>query len=530
MSEIQAQEPPRRKSDLPGFDAHLFDLLERARQRGTSALDGVAAEDRRTVLAWLLDEKAVTQSEADRLARTPKQRTTRKEHAKRQGGKSLHDLGFACIGDVVAEPVDWLWPEWIPRGMLSLCDGRPDAGKTTLLCDIAARVTKGQAMPTEGIVPAGREPGAVIFVTSENAFAQVLRPRLESAGADLSRCYGWDATQDEEGQPDCPRLPRDADLLGRAAREYGAALVIVDPLFSHMDGGLNPNRETDVRRALVPLARIAEESGAAVIAVRHFNKSANGDAINAGGGSIGIVGTARVQLVVGKPPETSDEDPARVLAVGKMNIAMKPSARAFSIVSADGGGVSSSCVEWGGVSTSTAADLTRSRGFDARTLSPARDEAEEWLRATLSKADLPSRDVFEKGKKAGHAKKTLYRASDEVGVEKYRKGFGGPWWWGLRDPVDAQEDRTEEDDSLDTETVGKYEDGGHLRENEQVTGSVEGALEEAASIDAILAHDLGNGGSTDVPSPLLPESGDGLPGDVLAQFPIDDQDDEVDHA
>ena len=347
----------------------------------------------------------------------------------------------------------------------------------------------------------------------------------------MTLCHGWQATPDEEGLPDCPRLPRDSEILGRAVREYGAALVIVDPLFTHMDEGLNPNRDTDVRRALVPLARIAEESGAAVVAVRHFNKSANGDAINAGSGSIGIVGTARSLLMVGKPPETPDESPERVVAVAKMNIAVKPQAYSFSIVSADGGGVSSSRVEWGGVSTSTAADLTRARGGDARMLSPARDEAAQWLRDLLSAGDVSSSDVFDKGKADGHSKKTLYRASDEIGVEKYRKGFGGAWWWGLRDSIDGQDGQAVEDDSLDTETVGIYDNRGHLWENEPETRSVEGPPEEAEAIDAILAHDLGNGGPlAEQPRHGDFSSGDGLPDGDLLQIDIPDEDDEVNHA
>ena len=428
---------------------------------------------------------------------------------------ALSDLGFVCLDDVESEAVDWLWTDWIPRGMLSLCDGRPDAGKTTMLCDLAARVTKGQAMPTEDFVPAGREPGSVLFVTSENAFAQVLRPRLEAAGADLKRCHGWQWTPDKDGLPDCPRFPRDADVLAAAARELGASLIVVDPLFSHMDAGANPNRETDVRRALVPLARIAEESGAAVVVVRHFNKSANGDAINAGGGSIGIVGTARVQLIVGKPPEEPDESPGRVLAVGKMNIAPKPQSRAFSITSADSDGVATSRVLWGGVSTSTAADLTRSRGFDGQSAAPVRSEVEDWMADALEGGPRLAREMWQEAEQLGYAERTVKRAKRKLGVDALRKGFGeeGGWYWLLPSestPEDAPSNPAEEggplwEDAPDTRSKGAT---GNV-DSEQWTKGGQGAKGTPAHVRA------------------REPSGDGLPDGDLAVFPIDDVDDEV---
>ena len=456
----------------------------------------------------------------------PRDRAERPKSKKQAKSASLADLGFVCLDDVVSEAVDWLWTDWVPRGMLTLCDGRPDAGKTTLLCDLAARVTKGQAMPTEEFVPAGREPGSVLFVTSENAFAQVLRPRLEAAGADMKRCHGWQATPDKDGLPDCPRFPRDADVLGRAASELGASLIIVDPLFSHMDAGLNPNRETDVRRALVPLARIAEESGAAVVAVRHFNKSANGDAINAGGGSIGIIGTARAQLIVGKPPDEPDESPCRVLAVGKMNIAPKPTSRAFSITSAESDGVATSRVVWGGSSTSTAADLTRSRGFDGAPSAPARDEVAEWLEENLRGRERLARDMWQEAGDLGYAEATVKRAKRKLGVDAVRKGFGndGGWYWLLPSK--------EITDSLVPDTVIPFESGDPLWENstsDAPKGDQGGdPLWEGDSTkeDHVLAKgDKGDQGIRYRENgDAATASGDGLPTDSVF-IPVDEDDD-----
>ena len=60
----------------------------------------------------------------------------------------------------------------------------------------------------------------------------------------------------------------------------------------------NSFRDQDVRRALAPLARLAETLGAAVIIVRHLTKnSAEGNPLYRGGASIGIIGAARSGLL-----------------------------------------------------------------------------------------------------------------------------------------------------------------------------------------------------------------------------------------
>src|SRR5262249_42750622 len=48
---------------------------------------------------------------------------------------------------VKPEPVRWLWPGRIPLGMVTVLDGDPGLGKSTMLLDLAARLTRGDRMP-----------------------------------------------------------------------------------------------------------------------------------------------------------------------------------------------------------------------------------------------------------------------------------------------------------------------------------------------------------------------------------------------
>ena len=48
------------------------------------------------------------------------------------------------VADVQPERVHWLWPRRFAAGELTILDGDPGLGKSTLLCGLAARLTAGR--------------------------------------------------------------------------------------------------------------------------------------------------------------------------------------------------------------------------------------------------------------------------------------------------------------------------------------------------------------------------------------------------
>src|ERR1700704_3468488 len=71
----------------------------------------------------------------------------------------------------------------IPFGELSLLDGDPGTNKSSLSLALAARLSSGKAMPDGTMI----ERGGVLLLVAEDSLAKTVRPRLEAAGADLSR-------------------------------------------------------------------------------------------------------------------------------------------------------------------------------------------------------------------------------------------------------------------------------------------------------------------------------------------------------
>ena len=321
-----------------------------------------------------------------------------------------------CVNDVASERVRWLWPGRIPRGKVTVLDGDPGVGKSTLTLTIAAKVSTGSPFP-DGACP---ELGAVILLSAEDDIGDTIRPRLEVAGADLERCWVLPDVRPDGEPPRPPELPADLNLLEDLVKARAAALVVVDPIAAFLSGTVDMHRDQDIRRVLAGMAYTAARTGAAVVIVRHMNKSGGSNPLYRGGGSIGIVGAARAGLLAAPDP---DDDRRRVLAVTKSNLAALPPALAYRLVSDELYGCAR--VVWDGTTSHSAADLL-GVGAEPDPEAPARTEAEDFLRALLADGAVRTKDVQREAREAGIAWRTVERAKAALGVAAERIGKPGP--------------------------------------------------------------------------------------------------------
>jgi hypothetical protein len=318
------------------------------------------------------------------------------------------------LADVVAEDVPWLWPGRIPLGNLTLLEGNPGLGKSTVALDLAARVTRSASMPddTPGI------DGSVLLCTAEDSLAHTVRPRIEAAGGDIRRVYDVQAPVGADGDSRPLVFPDDDELLCLALGQHpDVRLVIVDPLAAFLSAGVDAHKDQDVRRVLARLKKIATDAGVAILLIRHLNKAHGGQAIARGGGSIGIGGAARSILLVDADPEAPDA--GRVLASVKNNLAAKPDSLRFHIATCDRG----SRVQYDGQSRFTADELHAANGAGPEDRS-AREEASEWLLHELAEGPKPARDLKRAARDDGVSERTLDRAKTTLGVTHQRHGFG----------------------------------------------------------------------------------------------------------
>jgi hypothetical protein len=237
--------------------------------------------------------------------------------------KLLADLVVTTMSDVESEEVRWLWEGRIPLGKLTVLEGDPKSGKSTMTLDLIARVTTGAPMP-DGTASGVCGPANCVLMTAEDGLRDTVRPRLDLAEADPALVCVWEAVLvvQEEGTNGVrmPSLPLDIARLERLVTQRKARLVVVDVLAAYLGERVDSHHDADVRRALAPLAKMAERTGAAVVVLRHLNKGGGGKALYRGGGSIGISGQARSILLAGLDPG-DEEGQRRVLAVTACNLA-----------------------------------------------------------------------------------------------------------------------------------------------------------------------------------------------------------------
>ena len=76
------------------------------------------------------------------------------------------------LTDIDAEALTWIWPGWIPAGVLTILGGYVGDGKSTAMAALVAALTSGAPLPDGTTVP----PINVLILGVEDDPARVLRP------------------------------------------------------------------------------------------------------------------------------------------------------------------------------------------------------------------------------------------------------------------------------------------------------------------------------------------------------------------
>ncbi len=96
------------------------------------------------------------------------------------------NLKIINMSDVESKEISWLWYPFIPYGKITIIQGDPGEGKTTLVLNIAAVLSKGQGLD-EHMKP--EQPLHIIYQTAEDGLADTVKPRLEKAQADCNNIF-----------------------------------------------------------------------------------------------------------------------------------------------------------------------------------------------------------------------------------------------------------------------------------------------------------------------------------------------------
>lgn len=305
---------------------------------------------------------------------------------------------LTCMSDYPSEEVGWLLKPYIPLGKLTLIVGDPGQGKTFAMAAIAAACTNNQ--PINGVF---LPQGSVIYQSAEDGVADTLRPRFEMVGADVSKVFIID---ESEEALDFSEL----QALDDAMDQIKPKIVIFDPIQGYLGAGTDMHRANEVRPLLSRLGNLAAKHGTAVIAIMHMNKSGGGKAIYRGLGSIDLMAAARSALLVGSDP--ADQSKKAIIQI-KSSLWTPGAPLGFSLSQETG-------FKWTGISSLTEEKILG----NGRASSGRLADAENELAAVLSSGELSASEAIDKVTRAtGCSEKTVRRAKKNLGVAS-RPKFG----------------------------------------------------------------------------------------------------------
>src|SRR5882757_8706675 len=129
--------------------------------------------------------------------------------------------------------IDWLWYGRIPCGAVTLLEGDPGTGKSTVTCTFASHVSKGKDWPDGAPCP----QGMVIIANAEDPEEEVLLPRLVAAKANLN--FVSIIVPSEKGDSSLFTIPDNVDNLKAAIIDNNVKLVVFDPLEAFLSVKVN---------------------------------------------------------------------------------------------------------------------------------------------------------------------------------------------------------------------------------------------------------------------------------------------------
>lgn len=314
---------------------------------------------------------------------------------------------YSTWGDIDAMlgPITWVWPGWLPAGMLTIIAAEPGVGKSALCLRIAQTLIGNRIDWPDGKLFDGGD-GRVVWAESESGQA-----------INLERAKAWKIDTSRIIQPGLPledfRLDDDAKMaaLIDLAHLSDVRAVIIDSL-----RGANSRNEndSDVIGLVMQLSQLARDTNKPIILTHHLRKRGlldgpDGPNLDRLRGSSAIVQPARVVWTLDTPDPQDKE--TRRLAQAKNNLARTPQPLGLTI--------------------SEHGVLFVDAPEPPRTVS-RQEQAINFLLATLADGALPADEVYEQAQLAGHSKSTLDRAKTKIGVVSFKNGMGsGGWQWGL---------------------------------------------------------------------------------------------------
>ncbi|MCX4363139.1 MAG: AAA family ATPase [Clostridia bacterium] len=317
---------------------------------------------------------------------------------------------------VIAKKIEWLWYPYIAFGKITIIQGDPGEGKSTVAINLAAVISSGRTMPLD---KAPSAPITVIYQNNEDGIDDTIVPRLAACGANLERVKYIDEDDNAVELGD--------ERLDKVIEETGARVVILDPVQAYWGSNTDMNRAGATRPIMNKLATLAKRRNCAIIMIGHMTKS-NCKGLYRGLGSIDIAAAARSVLLVSRLKNQSE---IRVLAHVKNNLAPIGESILFTIKE-------HSEITWIRKSKMTAEqvlDETYEEG------SSKLDRAITIIKEKIGGGSCAANELISYCEQQGISKRTLNMAKSKLNIDSVKRKDG--WYWVIN--TDDEDDDDDDD-------------------------------------------------------------------------------------
>ena len=317
----------------------------------------------------------------------------------------LCDGQLKLYSSVTETAVDWLWYPYIPFGKITMIQGDPGCGKSTLMMSIISAVSNGS------VAPDGRKlkkPMHVIYQCSEDGLSDTIKPRLTAAGADCANV----AFLDEE----INWVTLNDDSVRRAIADFNAKLLVIDPIQAYL-GEADLASASGMRKVLRQLSSWAAMYDCAVVLIGHLNKKQNSKELYRSLGSIDLVATARSVIQV----ERLQNDSISVIHHVKSSLSPKGRDLFFSVDA-------SRKLEWLDI------DPDKYSGNDvaideAQEKMTKQSRAADILRVMLADGPVAVSEIHALFNKEKISERTIINTKKLMGIKSIKKD--GVWYWQI---------------------------------------------------------------------------------------------------
>ena len=317
---------------------------------------------------------------------------------RRQEPKTVNErVSLVCMSDIEEEDVEWLYPPYVPRGKVTICAAYPGAGKTYLMCYMAACVSTGRQFFNQ--IPFCDNPGRVIYLTAEDGIGDTIKKRLRICGADMMNIA---TVLDNKTQ-----LMFDSPEIEEFMKNYRPDLMIFDPFQAYIGAEIDMNAPNRTREKLGYISELAEKYKVAVVLICHFNKNGKGDAITRVLGSTDIMGICRSYIALGPVP---GEDDMKFMSHEKSSLDKRGKTILFEINPDKGG------IVYLGENNLTMDDYTAIRNKKRVSNAPAVEAAKQLIMNNMPEGRRLAKELKNLAAANKISDSSLQRAREELGI------------------------------------------------------------------------------------------------------------------